>query len=463
MKPQPAKSDRHPAIGSAAHGASAIRLTPLAYLDRISPNLISLGLDNVNKVKQSLRCRPEFPVITVSGTNGKGSTCAMLEAVLSAAGYRVGCYTSPHLLRFNERIRISQALITDEELNRVFARVEQARGATPLTYFEFGTLSAMMLFIDARVDVAILEVGLGGRLDAVNAFDADCSVITSVALDHMEYLGTTREQIAFEKAGIMRKGRPAICAEPDAPDTMRAYARAVGADFLEIGKDFRFEQKLGEWEFVTGGGKRLTLPYPALRGGHQLYNASAVIAALDTLAHRLPVALKHIRAGLLHAQVAGRFQLFPGEPSVILDVAHNPHAAAGLAGNLENMPCDGKTIAVFAMLKDKDIAGVIEATRHSVDEWLVADIQDARGATAAQLKSELEQAGVATPVLQFAAPEAAYEYARYTAECEDRIVVFGSFRTVAAILERLNNPQASAMRRTESRRRLMAPVPAPSP
>jgi dihydrofolate synthase/folylpolyglutamate synthase len=416
----------------------------LAYLDRIPANIVSMGLGAVNTVKQALQLDPWFPIITVGGTNGKGSTCALLEAILSAAGYRVGCYTSPHFLRCNERVRINREPVKDDELGRVFSRVEEARGAIPLTYFEFGTLAAVALFTEALVDVAILEVGLGGRLDAVNAFDGACAVITSVAMDHMEYLGDTRETIGLEKAGIFRMGHTAVCAEPDVPESMRRYANDIGADFIYITKDFGFVSKKNHCHYWGPHGERLTLPCPRLRGAHQLQNASAAITALHVLEDRLPVTVNHIRKGLLEANIPGRFQILSGRPTVILDVAHNPHAAMRLADNLATMECKGRTMAVFAMLIDKDIAGVIHAITHRIDQWLVADIRESRGANAEDLVRELEQAGISGPVRGFSDPGLAYMHACQVANEEDRILVFGSFRTVAAVLRRCKESEPIA-------------------
>src|SRR3989339_666214 len=239
----------------------------LTYLESLHPKTIALGLERVAQVKQRLNLDPDFPVITVGGTNGKGSVCAMLESILHAAGYRVGCYTSPHLLRYNERVRIAKEQASDAELCASFEKIEQARGDTALTYFEFGTLAAMQCFIEHQVDVAILEVGLGGRLDAVNVFDSDCAVLTSVDIDHTDYLGETREQIAFEKAGIFRKGKVAICADADVPQAVTGHAEKIGAQLWRIGHEFSFEeQKTGQWDYRSIIGTRNSLPYPALRG-----------------------------------------------------------------------------------------------------------------------------------------------------------------------------------------------------
>ena len=271
----------------------------LSYLESLHPKTIELGLARVAQVKQRLALQPDFPVIVVGGTNGKGSVCAMLESILHAAGYKVGCYTSPHLLHYNERVRIAKQQASDAELCASFESIEQARGETALTYFEFGTLAAMSLFVEHKVDVAILEVGLGGRLDAVNAFDADCAVVTSVDIDHVDYLGDTREQIAFEKAGIFRKDRVAICADPDVPQAIRDHAREVGAELWCIGSEFGFKSHQGQWDFFGKSGSRTSLPIPALRGAFQLHNASAVLAALDALKEKLPVNMEAVRRGLV--------------------------------------------------------------------------------------------------------------------------------------------------------------------
>ena len=434
----------------------------LTYLESLHPKTIALGLERVAQVRQRLSLDPDFPVIAVGGTNGKGSVCAMLESILHAAGYRVGCYTSPHLLRYNERVRINKQQAIDAELCASFEKVEHARVGRasarqkdvglkpdlqiPLTYFEFGTLAAMSLFVGHKVDVAILEVGLGGRLDAVNVFDADCAVVTSVDIDHTDYLGDTREQIAFEKAGIFRKGRVAICADGDVPQAIRTHAQQIGAELWCIGQEFSFEENLlpshvygrGErgknqqqWNYRSQVGARNALPYPALRGAFQLHNASAVLAVLDTLKQRLPVSMEAVRRGLVEVQLAGRFQFVPGRPQLILDVAHNPHAARSLAQSLAALPPCPHTFAVFAMLKDKDMAGVVQALDPYIDTWLVAGIDAPRGATSDELAQVLKNNGVRGAVMTFADTAQALRYAYNAAGENDRIAAFGSFYTVA--------------------------------
>ena len=368
----------------------------LDYIERVHPRTIAMGLERVRKVKEAMALVPVCPVITVGGTNGKGSTCMMLESILHHAGYKTGCYTSPHLLRYNERVRMARAEAQNADLIRAFAAVERARATVqvPLTYFEFGTLAAMWLFVEARIDVAILEVGLGGRLDAVNVFEPDCAMVMSVALDHMEYLGDTRDKIGFEKAGIYRAGKPAICADNSPPQSLLDHASAVGAQLLLRGRDFDIKTAPTQWAYQGPGGARHGLPWPALRGGYQLGNAAACIAALDTLRERCPVTLNNIRDGLLTAENPGRFQVLPGQPTVILDVAHNPHAAQALAESLQSMPRGGRTLAVFSMLADKDIAGVVNVLKSRVDHWFVAGITGPRGMSAQALSQTLAAAGI---------------------------------------------------------------------
>ena len=416
----------------------------LSYLEQLHPQSIAMGLDRVLHVKHVLALDPGYPIITVGGTNGKGSCCAMLEAILKFAGYRVGCYTSPHLLRYNERVRIDGMEVADDVLCRAFRRIEEARGDTSLTYFEFGTLAAILAFADANIDVAILEVGLGGRLDAVNAFDADCSLVASVDLDHMDYLGANRETIGFEKAGIFRMGRPAICADADPPARLLAHAREIDAGLMLIDRDFGWVATSNQWQYWGPGGKRHGLPYPGLRGGHQLSNAAACITALDCLRQRLPVTAQDVRSGLLQADIPGRFQVLPGRPQVILDVAHNPHAARALAMNLVSMPKSANVIAVFSMLKDKDIAGVVDAVKNNVTRWHVAGTEGPRAASAEQLANVLAAAGAAAVTTRFENIANAWHAACKIATENDKIVVFGSFLTVAAVMRERQSASAGA-------------------
>ena len=402
----------------------------LTFLETLHPKTIALGLERVAEVKQRLQLEPTFPIIVVGGTNGKGSVCAMLEAMLHAAGYRVGCYTSPHLLNYNERVRIAKQPVSDADLCASFAQIELVRGDIALTYFEFGTLAAMQCFISHEIEVAILEVGLGGRLDAVNVFDSDCAVVTSIAIDHTEYLGDTREKIAFEKAGIFRGGKVAVFGDTDMPDAIAIQAQKAGAQLRCLGQQFSFKANELQWDY-QGVTRRSSLPFPALRGAYQLNNASAVLAALDALKDRLPVSMAAVRRGLMEVELPGRFQVLPGKPLLILDVAHNPHAARALAKNLASMPPFPKTFAVCAMLKDKDMAGVVREMLWQVDEWLVAGIAAPRGASADELGSVVQRELIEGQVLTFATVTGALHHACKEAGENDRIVAFGSFYTVA--------------------------------
>lgn len=414
----------------------------LSLLEGRHAQTIKLGLDRVEVVRAALGPDPEAVLITVGGTNGKGSTCAMLESILLAAGYRVGCYCSPHLLRYNERVRIDGRDASDEQLIAGFAAVERVRGETPLTYFEHGTLAAWTIFMQVKPDVIILEVGLGGRLDAVNVFDADCAIVTSIALDHMEYLGDNREAIGREKAGIFRPGRPAVCGDPQPPASLLEHAAAIGACLWVSGRDFGFggdRQQWGYWRYATPPAqgalvKRAGLAYPALRGANQLLNAAAVLTALDTLRDRIPVSMQAVRQGLMLVDVPGRFQVLPGRPSVVLDVAHNPQAAGVLSENLGSMGFFPETYAVFGMLRDKDVAGVIALLRDRIDHWMLADLPGPRGMRAQALAELLRAAGVSSAIHCFASPGAAFAAAQKSAAEGDRIVAFGSFLTVADVL-----------------------------
>ena len=416
----------------------------LAYIEQQHPQAIALGLDRVARVRYAMGLAPGVPVITVAGTNGKGSTCAMLEAILSAAGYRVGLYTSPHLLRYNERVRIAGQEAGDAALAAAFARVEAARtgraGGTRLTYFEFGTLAAVDLFLRGAVDVMVLEVGMGGRLDAVNVFDADCAIVTAIGLDHMDYLGDTREAIGREKAGIFRSGKPAVIADPAPPASVLAQAQAIGARTLRSGQDFGYRVQKDQWLFWGPSGEKSGLDHPALLGRVQLQNASAVLASLDALRPILPVSLAHLRRGLAEVRLTGRFQLLPGRPAVVLDVGHNPNAAEVLAANLSGMGAFANTWAVFGMLRDKDISGVVALLGGEVNHWMACTLPPPRGATAAELAGTLRQAGV-NAVREFENPALAYAAACSEASDNDRIVVFGSFHTVAEVLAVRETPK----------------------
>jgi dihydrofolate synthase/folylpolyglutamate synthase len=415
---------------------------------RHSETQINLGLDRVRTVKERMGLQFSCPVIMVAGTNGKGSTCAMLESILLRAGYKVGLYIKPHFLDFNERARVNGDLASDADLVASFMEVEAKRGDTPLTYFEFTTLAIMHLLAGAGLDVAILEVGLGGRLDAVNIIDADVSIVTSVDIDHTDYLGSTREAIGFEKAGIFRSGKPAICSDPVPPASLVAHAEAIGADLWLLGRDFNYAGDKQQWNYGGRSVRRNSLAYPSLRGANQILNASAVLAALEALKMELPVGAQEVRTGLVTVELPGRFQVLPGRPTVILDVAHNPHAASALNQNLGNMGFHPYTYAVFGSMHDKDIDGVLAAMSEHVDHWCVTGLPSPRAATASELAAKVQvmlanqqessekavRKDDERTVSTFDNPAQAFANASARAGENDRIVVFGSFLTVAGVM-----------------------------
>lgn len=414
----------------------------LAMLEaRHSETQINMGLDRVQAVKARLQLAFACPVIMVAGTNGKGSTCAMLESVLLRAGYKVGLYIKPHFLDFNERARVLGEMASDEQLVASFNAVEAVRGETPLTYFEFTTLAILHLLSQANLDVAILEVGLGGRLDAVNVIDADVAIVTSVDIDHTDYLGDTREAIGFEKAGIFRAGKAAICSDPVPPQSLIDHATAIGADLWLMGRDFNYSGDKQQWNYGGREQRRNSLAYPSLRGANQILNATAVLAALEVLKLKLPVGAQEVRTGLVTVELPGRFQVLPGRPSVILDVAHNPHAASALNQNLGNMGFHPYTYAVFGSMHDKDIDGVLAAMSEHVDHWCLAGLPSPRAATASELAAKVQimledkpDSGDHT-VSVFDDPAQAFANAMSLAGENDRIVVFGSFLTVAGVMK----------------------------
>jgi dihydrofolate synthase/folylpolyglutamate synthase len=407
---------------------------------------IELGLERVGQVLDAmgLSARLPFPVITVAGTNGKGSSVAMLEAVLCAAGHRVGAYTSPHLLRYNERVRLNGEPVADALLVRGLAQVEAARGGVPLTYFEFGTLAALAVLVEAQVEVAILEVGMGGRLDAVNVVDADAALITNVALDHTEWLGPDRESIGREKAGILRAGQWAVIAEADPPRSVLAQAGALGLRPWRRGIDFDLARGEAGWIWTGPEGRRCELPRPALAGAHQLDNAAGVVMLLEGLRGRLPWTIEHLRTGLATVRHPGRLQcsIQNGLP-VWLDVAHNPAGVEALARAMAEAPSGGRTLAVFSALADKDAVGMACRLAGQVDAWYVAGLPGPRGHEADALADLLRQAGL--PVAgAWSRPSMAYNAAMNEAEAFDRLLVFGSFLCVADILDHIHpsDPEA---------------------
>lgn len=401
---------------------------------RIHPREIELGLDRVTTVWNALGApAPSRVVITIGGTNGKGSTVAFLESMLAAAGYRVGAFTSPHLLRYNERVRVTGMEAPDSRLTDAFARIEAARGDIPLTYFEFGTLAALLVFAESSLDVALLEVGLGGRLDAVNMIDADASIVTTVDLDHEDWLGNDREVIAREKAGIFRAGRPAIVGDPDPPLSLLAEAQRIGSRLIAAGTDYRIEAGHDGWSWSMGE-RRIDLPSPSLETPCQRANAAAAIAALHALDDRLECSVGAIRIGVANARASARLQRFSGVAELVVDVAHNPQAARVLAGWLALHPPSGRTIAVFGALADKDIQGIVAPLRDLVHAWHFAglDMESPRGLDVDALVHGLGGDELAGTRFRHASVEDALNNALDGAGPGDRVIAFGSFFVASA-------------------------------
>jgi dihydrofolate synthase/folylpolyglutamate synthase len=426
----------------------------LDYLERMHSRPIDLGLARVSEVFERLAVTLHGVRFVVGGTNGKGSTCAMLESILLAAGYKVGCYTSPHLRKFNERARINGHPVDDAALIEQFEAVQAARGDTSLTYFEFSTLAILRLFAKVPLDALVLEIGLGGRLDAVNIVDADCAILTSIDVDHTDYLGDSRERIGWEKAHIMRAGKPAICSDPQPPQSVAAHAAEIGADLWLFGRDFNYAGDRQQWAFAGRRQRRNSLAYPALRGANQLLNAAGVLAALEAVKAALPISAQDVRRGFSLVDLPGRFQVLAGRPAVILDVAHNPHAAAHLARNLQSMGFYRLTYAVFGMLADKDIDAVIAHLKGVVDHWICCSLPGPRGSSAQDLAARLRaagvedrqdaRAGVDSSVVCVPTAAQGLALARSKANEDDRILVFGSFLTVANALDPIEPPATAA-------------------
>jgi dihydrofolate synthase/folylpolyglutamate synthase len=414
----------------------------LAYIEALHPKAIAMGLDRVKLVIDKLQLNPTFPIITVAGTNGKGSVCAMLNHIYVQAGYAVGCYTSPHINSYNERVSVNLQLISDNDLCAAFTAVEAARGDVALTYFEMGTLAAMWHFCHQNLDIAILEIGLGGRLDAVNAFEPSCAIVTNIDLDHMEFLGDTREKIGFEKAGVFRANKLAICGDENPPKSLVEYATKIGANLQLIQRDFQVKKTKYGWQY-SAGNTQLDLPNLGLVGDFQLNNAACVVRAVLHLSDILPLTRSepseaglqvNIQKALRTTRLLGRFQQLKSTPQVIVDVAHNPHAARSLAQNLKSTACVGKTLAVLGMLADKDVAGVISVVHGEIDAWYLADIHSARGAKAVTLQNILIKSGIKRPIKMFDDVATALATACIDADKNDRIIVFGSFYTVAGAM-----------------------------
>jgi dihydrofolate synthase/folylpolyglutamate synthase len=410
----------------------------LAYQETLNVKSIDLGLERVKAVYDRLQLTPRWrAVVTVAGTNGKGSCVAMLTSILTQGGYRVGTYSSPHLFRYNERICINGQPVDDATLCEAFEMVEKARDEIALTYFEFGTLAALLIFAQASLDAVVLEVGLGGRLDAVNIIDPDVALITALDIDHVDWLGHDRESIAREKAGIMRPGKPTVCIDLDPPLSLRAHAQQLGAVTYFINQEFTC-QVLDEvaWCWRYDGQAAVHYPYPPLVGDFQLRNAAGVIMSLELLKQRLPVNEQSIAQGLKRTSIAGRFQVVPAEVTHIFDVAHNAQAAQALADNLKHFICKGRSLAVAGMLADKAIAEVVQAMAPVIDHWYVGALHVPRAASVEHLADQVSKGtrGDKARIAVFSDIESAYAAASHDAIEGDRIVIFGSFYAVAAVL-----------------------------
>lgn len=402
----------------------------------LHPTEIELGLERVEKVWRRL-CSEGLGsiVITIAGTNGKGSSAAILESILLAAGYSVGCYTSPHLLRYNERIRVDGQEATDQQICAAFGRIDQSREDLSLTYFEFGTLAALDIFSHKQPDVVVLEVGLGGRLDAVNIIDPDVALITTIDIDHTDWLGDTRDEIALEKAGILRPGQPAVFGDRDPPQALLDRASELGVELSISGTDFSYTNTDSGWSWAGRDTGYDRLPEPALKGQFILQNSAAVLMVLELLRQRLDISADSVRRGIQNLSIPGRFQIIPGDITLILDVAHNPAAAAELAANLGKMQGDGRNLALFSALSDKDIAQIVAPLSDLIDRWYIGRLEADRAADVDRLHGSIVSAGVdSSRVESHESMSQAMVKAMADAETHDKLIIFGSFFTVAEIM-----------------------------
>ena len=442
MTPEPTRAG-----SKAPHDTQHWRLSDwLAWHEVVHGQEIELGLERCRCVAGRMGVlRPPYLVISVAGTNGKGSCVAMLSSVLRAAGYRVGTYTSPHLRNYNERIQVDENTISDTELCAAFEHVERARDDISLTYFEFGTLAALDLFQNARLDIGILEVGLGGRLDAVNIIDADVALLTTISIDHVEWLGPDREAIAREKAGILRSGRPAVCVDPDPPESLLDAAQSLGARLLVSQHDFLFELGEQSWSWICNHSKWTNLARPNLIGDYQVENAAAVLTVLQLISVRYPVDISSVNQGLKSVSLHGRFDVIDGPIEYVLDVAHNPQAATKLAQNLRALGRSRVTHAVIGMLKDKDLVEVLAPLNALAQRWYLGELASGRSASVGQLVDALNLLPDHHPALVFDSVTDAFRAAIAAARPGDRVVVFGSFLSVGAamdVLEEIDNEVA---------------------
>jgi len=407
----------------------------LAWQTTLHAREIELGLDRISEVATRLNLlNCPFPVITVAGTNGKGSTVAMLSTILHHAGYKVGTYTSPHIIHYNERIRIGLRCVVDEQLCTSFEKINQARGDISLSFFEFATLTALDVFHNNKVDVAVLEVGLGGRLDATNIIDCDLAFVTSIGLDHTEWLGDNRESIGREKAGIFRADTPAISGDADPPASIKASADNVGAQLFQLDQDFRYQVAKTSWSFFTENYELHGLPLPNLSGAVQIQNAASVIMGLHCIRQQLPIHIDAVETGLREVTLEGRFQRIVKDCEIILDVAHNYDSAKILSENLMALPKPQKTIAVFAVLNDKDVDGIVSLVHEYIDDWYISQVNSPRRMELDQVEQSLMKQSSKPRVVRFDSVESAYAQAQLDAHEGDRIIVFGSIFTVSEVL-----------------------------
>ena len=413
----------------------------LAWLESFHPKEIDLGLQRVKDVYQSLGPFDTKPLtITVAGTNGKGSSVAMLSSIFRAEGYRVGAYTSPHLLNYNERIRINDKAADPQDICKVFEHVDKARGSTSLTYFEFGTLAALDIFRRSQIEIQLLEVGLGGRLDAVNIVDPDIAVVTTAELDHCDWLGDSRESIGLEKAGIFRNNIPAIVGDPDPPKSLLRYGQQIGVRFSRAGLDFNFQRSGSDWTWQGNGNVISNLPLPKLHGNQQLANAAVVLQAIHLARKEKPVSVDSIRKGLSTVNLAGRFQLISGvKPEVLLDVAHNPQAARALAQSLKQMFPNRKIHAVFSIMGDKDIEGVLLPMKSIIDRWYMSPLNMPRAASEHDINKAFTACSIVPHGRRFTGFRTAFEAAKQDCSDNHLIVIFGSFFLVAKYLTDISN------------------------
>ncbi|MFK8028061.1 MAG: bifunctional tetrahydrofolate synthase/dihydrofolate synthase [Gammaproteobacteria bacterium] len=407
----------------------------LAWQTTLHAREIELGLDRIETVASKLNLLEcPFPVITVAGTNGKGSTVAMLSAILHHAGYKVGTYTSPHIVHYNERIRIGLRCVQDEQLCRSFEKINDARGDISLSFFEFATLTAIDIFHENQVEVAILEVGLGGRLDATNIIDNDLAFVTSIGLDHTEWLGDNRESIGYEKSGIFRADTPAICGAVDAPSSIEKTAKKVNANLFQLGNDYSYKVAKSSWSFFANDYELHGLPLPNLSGAVQIRNAASVVMGLYCLREKLPLSTDAIETGLREVTLEGRFQRIVKDCEIILDVAHNFESAKILSENLMALPKPQRTIAVFAILSDKDVDGIISLLHSHIDDWYISEVDSPRRMEVDHVEQSLMRQSSDTSVKVFQSVEQAYSQAQMEASEGDRIIVFGSIFTVSEVL-----------------------------